>query len=325
MTVRTPVLDAAISSWLDRCAELVRAGGQQRDHGPIDRSVDERRRARELSDALFEEFGVNAPTGVERRTFHIDTVDGPLRIDEYRPLDSSDEILPAHLLLHGGAFRLGAIDEKINVAFCSQRALGSGYAVYSLEYRLAPENPFPAALDDARWALEWMTEKAAELKLDAARIVVGGVSAGGCIAASLVIDRRDRGRSDVAALLLEVPVVDVTDEGPWRQEYAELNGFSTLADLRGEYSGGRSPEEPQISPLLADLRNLPPVHVMTAEFDPLRQGGEEFVAKLREAGNRVSATRHLGQLHGSHGLLRDLRAARLWHAEVAAVLQEFAL
>ena len=324
MNMSIPALDVVITSWLERCEELVSDKKHAPERAGREDVGQERRRARAVSDALYVEFGSGEPSGVARRTFYIDTAAGPLRIDEYRPRDSMADFLPAHLLLHGGAFRLGAIDERINVAFCAQRAMDSGYAVYSLEYRLAPEHPFPAALDDARWALEWLQREAGELRLDANTIVVGGVSAGGCIAASLVIECRDSQGPTVAGLLLEVPVVDVSDNGAWLQEYAALNGFSTLSDLRGEYSAGRSPEEPGVSPLRADLRNLPPVHVMTAEFDPLRKGGEEFVPKLREAGNRVSATRHLGQLHGSHGLLKDLRSARLWHAEVAAVLRDFA-
>lgn len=324
MTDNIPVLDAEITTWLHRAAELVRSADPLPNGDTITTAAAERVRAHHLSNMLFEEFGATNVEGVDRRALQIPTRWGALRIDEYRRQEQTTGRAPAYLLLHGGGFRLGAIDELINVAFCAQRALDTGYAVYSLEYRLAPENPFPAALDDARSALEWLVDKADELNVDSSTIVVGGVSAGGCIAASLAIDCRDRAYPSVSALLLEVPAVDLRENGVWLHEYAELNGFSELAVLRDGYCAGRSPDDPAVSPLLADLQGLPPVHVMTAEYDPLRAGGEAFVGRLRAAGNRVSATRHLGQLHGSHGLVRELRAARLWHAEVAAVLRDFA-
>jgi acetyl esterase len=312
MTITAPHLDPMIREWQTRIAAV--AG----EHSP---DADERSRSRMLSDRLFAEFG-EVPSPAERTTHVIPSAAGDLRIDEYRPAGAVGE-LPAYLVLHGGAFRLGDLDELINVAFCSNRAVDAGYAVFCPEYALAPARPHPAASIDAQAALTWLIEHSADLGIDARRIVVGGVSAGGALAASLCLWARDSGLG-VSGQLLEVPVVDLSDDAPWLPEYGELNGLPSVSDLRAGYASDQDAETPAVSPLRGDLHDLPTTHVMTAEFDPLRAGGEAFAERLIAAGNRVTGTRHLGALHGTQSLLKGYRGARLWHREVVAVLSDFA-
>lgn len=308
-----PNLDPVILKWLRRIQEL---------SASIE-GTDERHVARLLSDSLFDEFGIWDPTGVTRTTRHLTTAHGPLRIDDYRPTAPAPGPTPAYLNLHGGSFRLGELDERVNVALCTSRARDTGYATFSLDYRLAPDHPHPAALQDATDALRWLLKNADRLGIDAKRIIIGGVSAGGGIAAALGQRARDEGLP-VAGQLLEVPVVDIRDDGFWDEELATLNGFGSLADLRGGYASAEGAHDPGASPILGDLRGLAPAHVMTAEHDPLRVGANEYVKRLAAAGNRVSTTCHPGQLHGTQNLNRAFGGARAWHAEVVATLKELA-
>jgi acetyl esterase len=306
-----PPLDPAIESWLE----------QLRSWEPP--TANERESARLLSDSLFARHGSYDAAAATVVSHHVVAEDRTIRVEEYRPAGREDETLPAYLSLHGGAFRLGDVEELINVGLCSRRSADAGFAVFSVNYRLAPEHPYPAAIEDAVAALTWLIEDAESLRIDPERIVIGGVSAGGDLCAVLALEARDRGLH-VCGQLLEVPVVDLRDEAVWLDEYAEINGFSTLAELRGEYCTLEQTQDASLSPLLADLAGLPPTHVMIAQLDPLRGGAEAFVQRLREAGNLTTATLHLGELHGTHGLFRHSRGARVWHAEVVAVLQEFA-
>lgn len=305
-------LDPTIGTWLDR----ISSARDPRSGNPHT----ERVTAQLLNDALFTEFGTPAPSNVEHRRHQVTTPSGTLRVDEYRP-PGEPTALPALLSFHGGSFRLGALDELINVALCAMRAHDAHLTVLSIDYRLAPQHPHPAAADDAMAALQWTFAQAATLGIDPERIVVGGTSAGGSVAGGLALTARDDGLP-LRGVLLEVPVTDLRDDAPWLDQFASLNGFTTIAELRGEYCHHDEATDPRVSPLLGDLSDLPPVHVMTAELDPLRESGEELVRRLAEAGNRVTATRHLGHLHGTQSLLRGFRGARLWHAEVVAVLRD---
>lgn len=313
MTEMSLSLDPAITAWLRRLDEL--ASGTSS-------ATSERSRSREVSDLLFTEFGIMDAARARRTTHIVPTAEGDMRVDEYRPVNAAGP-LPAYLLLHGGAFRLGELDEAVNVAFCSKRAADADYAVFSADYALAPERPHPAASHDAQAALLWLLANGSSLEIDLDRLVVGGVSAGGALSASLCAWARDKGY-DIRGQLLEVPVVDLSDSAPWLPEFAVLNGLPSPREIRTGYVSDEEAALPEVSPLRGHLHGLPPTHLMTAEFDPLRAGGEELARRLREAGNRVTGTRHFGALHGTQSLLRDYRGARLWHAEVVSVLRDFA-
>jgi acetyl esterase len=320
-------LDPALRRWLTRIDQIEAEIGQRPDASPVQRRV----WAQRLSDRLFAEFGRPGPAGVEVET-HLAPSAGsgaPFRVREYRPADAdggATRLRPAYLLIHGGAFWLSSIDEHINTALAAERALGADVVVFDVDYRLAPEHRFPAGLEDCHSALLWVHEHSSELRVDPERIVVGGVSAGANLAAALCQLALRRGGPAIRGQLLEVPAVDLRPDGTWLEEYAPINGLSDPAEIRDFYlPPGHDPADPLVSPLAAtDLAGLPPAHIMTAEFDPFRAGGEAYAVALGRAGVPVTASRQLGGLHGSNGLAGAWSGARLWASEVEAALRQLA-
>src|SRR5215207_4031273 len=179
---------------------------------------------------------------------------------------------------------------------------GAGVVVVSVDYRLAPEHPFPAAVDDALAAVRWAAANAGELGADGSRLAVAGDSAGGNLAA-VVSQRLRDGGPPIALQLLLYPTVDLMLSHPSIVENAD--GYYLTADtmrwFRRHYLGDHDPTDPLASPLRADedvLRGLPPALVITAEYDPLRDEGEAYAEALRAAGNDVTASRFDGMIHG---------------------------
>jgi len=173
--------------------------------------------------------------------------------------------------------------------------------VVSVDYRLAPEHPFPAAVDDAFDAVVWVAEHAAELHVDAGRVAVGGDSAGGNLAAVVSQMAKAAGGPSIAFQLLVYPATDLAMRHPSHVENGE--GYFLTHDMMAwfthQYLGGRDISNPRVSPLLAaDLSGLPPALVITAEFDPLRDEGEDYAAKLAQAGGTVEQVRYDGEIHG---------------------------
>lgn len=229
-------------------------------------------------------------------------VDIPIRV--YTPEGAVGGSAPLLLWLHGGGWVIGDLD----TADATARALAnrSGAVVVSVDYRLAPECPAPAALDDALAALTWAVENAELLGVDASRVAVGGDSAGGNLAAALCQKVRDEFGPDIDFQLLVYPVVDCTLGHPSIEENAE--GYfltkDTMVWFVGHYLGrDGDPKDPAVSPLHAEsLAGLPPAMVITAEFDPLRDEGEAYALALQAAGVPVEAVRYAGQIHGFVGL-----------------------
>lgn len=207
---------------------------------------------------------------------------------------------PALLYLHGGGFVLGTLDGADEVA----RAIAarSGWDVLSLEYRLAPEHPYPAALEDALDALAWLRDHGPELGLDPDSIAVGGDSAGGTLAAALCLHLRDHGHPLPAAQVLIYPAVDDRFDTPSWTEFADAPMLTT-ADARWfwEQYVGTDPEviDHYAAPMkAASLRGLPPALVLTAEVDPMRDDGETYAARLLADGVPVTLIRFAGVFHG---------------------------
>ncbi len=227
--------------------------------------------------------------------------DIPVRV--YTPHDAVGGDAPLLVWLHGGGWVIGDLD----TADATARALAnrSGAVVVSVDYRLAPEHPAPAPLEDALAALTWSVENAELLGVNAARVAVGGDSAGGNLAAALCQRVRDEFGPDIDFQLLVYPAVDLTVGHPSYDENAE--GYFLTRDSMvwfiGHYLGATDPKDPSVSPLFADsLAGLPPALVITAEFDPLRDEGEAYARALRDAGVAVEAVRYDGQIHGFVGL-----------------------
>jgi len=227
----------------------------------------------------------------------------------YRPnLDEGAGLL---VYLHGGGWVLGSLDTHDHVA----RALAdeSGCAVLSLDYRLAPEHPFPAGLEDAFAAAAWAYDHAEALGCDPERLAVGGDSAGANLAAVVT----QRGSVPFRFQLLVYPVTDARGVSASHEELAE--GFwltrAEMAWFLAHYlSGGNgAPEDPLVSPLLADdaaFAASPATLVITAELDPLRDEGEAYAERLRAAGVRAETTRYDGMFHGFFSFAESLADGR---------------
>jgi acetyl esterase len=233
--------------------------------------------------------------------------------------------LPLYLDIHGGGWWMGDgfPFHPVTAAF----AAGTEAIVVSVDYRLAPEHPFPAALDDCTAVLRWMHANAAELGGDPDRIAVGGDSAGGNLAAALALRTRDEGGPKLAFQYLSVPATDLSETTDW-PSYDEagdayLIKVSQLGMVYGAYvPDAAERENPYVSPLLAaDLSGLPPALVVTAHFDPLRDQGEAYAHKLAAAGVPVQLHREQA-LHGMVGSFG--RAARVQAMAIEAVREAFA-
>ncbi len=224
---------------------------------------------------------------------------GDLKLRIYRPVGQGP--FPLLVFFHGSGFVLCSLDTHDGM--CRNLCAGAQCVVVSVDYRLAPENKFPAGLDDCVFATSWVSEHAAELEGDAGRIVVGGDSAGGNLAAAAALRMRDEGGPPLLGQLLIYPVTDYHTPGtPSYSENADGYGLTrdTMVWFWDHYLNDPSEAaEPYASPLRArDLSGLPAALVVTAEYDPLRDEGEYYAVKLRAAGTPATTSRWDGMNHG---------------------------
>lgn len=244
---------------------------------------------------------------------------GPLRLRVYRP--AADGTLPVLVWLHGGGWVVGSVDSHDPV--CRHLAATTPCVVVAPEYRLAPENPFPAALEDGWAALAWTLLEADALGGDATRAAIGGDSAGGNLATVLARWARDRDVS-LGLQALAYPVVDcafATDS--YRRHGEGLN--LTRAKMQWywkQYLAGADGTHEDASPLRAlRLDGLAPALVQTAEYDPLRSEAEAYAARLADAGVPVTLTGYPAMIHGFLRMPALVPAALAGLAEVAAAMR----
>jgi acetyl esterase len=222
----------------------------------------------------------------------------PIRV--YTPTERHGR-LPGVLYIHGGGFVLGSVDTEHAGAVLLARSVGA--VVVSVDYRLAPEHPFPAGLDDCYETLTWMADVADQLEVDLDRLAVFGNSAGGGLAAGVALLSRDRGGPPLSFQYLGIPELDdrletvsmqtFVDTPMWNRPNAELSWQHYLGDDRGEVS-------PYAAPARAtDLSGLPPTYISTMEFDPLRDEGLIYGLRLLQAGVTVELHQYPGTFHGS--------------------------
>jgi acetyl esterase len=239
---------------------------------------------------------MTAPSSVSVHDIRAINADGvPCRL--YRP--SSQSGLGLLVYFHGGGWVLGSVETHDDV--CRKLANAMGHAVLSVDYRLAPEHPFPAPVDDCTHALRWAHSHADELGIDPKRIAVGGDSAGGNLAAVVA-------NMNIVPLKFQMLIYPVTDATRRSTSYCDnAEGYRlTAAGMKwfcDHYLSGSNGSEvdPRVSPLHADAATLsgaPPALVITAEYDPLRDEGEQYAQRLLEAGVACSLTRYYGQIHG---------------------------
>lgn len=222
---------------------------------------------------------------------------GPIPFRVYVPEGSGP--FPVLVYYHGGGWVL--CDVSVYDSVCTRLANGAHCLVVSVGYRLAPEHKYPAAAEDAYAALQWVAENAEQLEGDAQRVAVGGDSAGGNLAAVVSLMARDRGARRPVFQLLLYPVTDYSFDTPSYRENAE-GLLLTRNDMQwfwGHYlARPEDGSQPYASPLrAADVSGLPPAMVVTAEYDPLRDEGEAYAARLRQAGVDVTLTRYDGLIH----------------------------
>jgi acetyl esterase len=243
-----------------------------------------------------------APPAVSRvRELHADGPDGPIPLRLVRPFGADPaRPLPVLVYYHGGGWVIGDLDTHDTL--CRELANGAGCAVVSVDYRLAPEHRYPAAVDDCIAATRWVRANAAELALDPTRVAVGGDSAGGNLAAVVAIDARDRGDAPFALQLLIYPATDQHRSLPSHVENGQgyLLTRDTMDYFTNHYIADRAQyADWRASPLLhPDLSRLPPALVLTAGHDPLRDEGRAYAVGLTAAGNRASCVCFDRQIHG---------------------------
>jgi acetyl esterase len=220
----------------------------------------------------------------------------PLRI--YTPQGSGP--FPVLVFFHGGGWVIGNIETHDPV--CRALTNAAGCMVVSVDYRLAPEHKFPAGPDDCYAATRWVAAQAAAINADPTHIAVGGDSAGGNLAAAVALMARDRGIPSLAYQLLIYPVTDHTFNTVSYQENGNdylLTKDSMVWFWNHYLKSDSDSQNPYASPLRAQsLQGLPPAHVITAGFDPLRDEGEAYATQLREAGVPVQYSRYSGMIHG---------------------------
>jgi acetyl esterase len=222
---------------------------------------------------------------------------GPIPLRFYTP-ENLTGTAPALVFYHGGGFAMG--DLESHDGLCRYLAEQAQVRVISVDYRLAPEAQFPAGVDDSIAAWKWIVENADGLGIDRARIAVGGDSAGGNLAAVIAQEMVHSGGPVPAFQLLIYPVTDFSQKSASRRTFAQ--GYFLTEELMDIFesaylAGDEDLKDPRLSPLYGDVTGLPPAYVVTAGFDPLRDEGEAYAAKMAEAGVKVEQVRESGLIH----------------------------
>ncbi|MEI9887976.1 MAG: alpha/beta hydrolase [Rhizomicrobium sp.] len=267
--------------------------------------------------------GGETPIGrIENRTIPGPAGDIAIRI--YTPAEAKDSVLGGFVFYHGGGFVIGDLDSHDDLCRCL--ANGSGCRVVAVDYRLAPEHPFPAAVEDCFAATKWVAGHAAELGIDARRLAVGGDSAGGNLAAVVC----QLAKADGPAIAFQLLIYPVTQLGapdtPSMRENAkgyflEKESMDWFTQLYAPDKKHRS--DPRLSPLLCEaLAGQPPAYVVTAGFDPLRDEGKHYADKLDAAGVPVTYVNYPGMVHGFFSMRSLIPKAREAVAAAAAAVRE---
>ena len=277
-----------------------------------------------------------ARDGMRARTAGLGPFEPVARVEDHRVPVAGGEIavrtyapsgpgpFPALVFFHGGGWVIGDIETHDGI--CRSLANHGGCVVANVDYRLAPEHRYPAAVEDSYAATKWVADNATRLGVDAGRIGVGGDSAGGNLAAAVTLMAKERGGP---ALKLQVLVYPVTRHAYDTASYKDnAEGYMlTRASMEWFWAHYLGPDgdgrQPYASPLDApSLDGLPPALVITAEYDPLRDEGEAYADRLRRAGVPVTLTRYPGMIHGFFRMINIMDKARAARDEVASALRK---
>jgi acetyl esterase len=247
----------------------------------------------------------------------------PARVYTPTRLRKVNGLAPGLVFFHGGGWVIGDLDSHDVV--CRKLADEGELMVVSVDYRLAPEHKFPAAVDDAIASTKWIAENARQLGIDASRLMVGGDSAGGNLAAVVAIAARDGNGPDIAGQLLIYPAIDfaLTHPSHREPETSILLTHSVIRWFRDHYlSGAADVHDWRASPARAKtLIGLPPAYVLTAGADPLRDEGDEYARRLKKAGVAVTHRTFPGQFHGFFTMGKLLQQANVAAGEIGVWLK----
>jgi Esterase/lipase len=255
--------------------------------------------------------------------FNVAVKNGEIKVRVYTPGDKGP--FPIIVYYHGGGFVFGSIETHDNV--CRLLSRLSRSIVVSVDYRLAPENKFPVAVEDSYEALKWVANNAGKIEGDSSRICVAGDSAGGNLAAVMSIIDRDKKEGLIKFQALIYPATDMLDRSPSLFEFSE-GYFLTLEAInwfgRQYLKGIEDALNPHASPMRAELRGLPESLIITAEYDPIRDQGETYAHILKINGNKVTSIRYNGMIHGFISLYNLVQSGREAIANIAgSVLARF--
>ena len=247
----------------------------------------------------------------------------PARLYEPKQLRTVNGLAPGLVFFHGGGWVIGDLDSHDVV--CRQLAHEGESIVISVDYRLAPEHKFPAAVEDAITATQWVATNAADLGIDAARLCVGGDSAGGNLAAVVAIAARDGNGPALSGQVLIYPATDFAMTHPSHSEpqTSILLTHSVIRWFRDHYlNGAADVNDWRASPARATtLIGLPPAYVLTAGADPLRDEGNDYAQRLREAGVAVTHRSLPGQFHGFFTMGKLLQQANFAASDIGTWLK----
>jgi acetyl esterase/lipase len=251
--------------------------------------------------------------------------DGRVPIRIYTP-EGKQDTSPGLLHIHGGGFVIGDLESELGSCVALCRNLG--ITVVSVDYRLAPETPYPGGLEDCYAALQWMAQNAAELQVDQERIGLIGMSAGGGLSAATALLARDRGGPKVCFQYLGIPEVDDRLDTPSMLQFVDTPMWNRPAAIQSwdhylgdKYQRGADDVPPYAAPARAtDLEGLPPAYVSTMEFDPLRDEGVQYALKMMQAGVATELHAFPGTWHGS-SMFASAQVHQRESAEMFAVLR----
>ena len=246
----------------------------------------------------------------------------PARVYTPKTLRTKEGLAPCLVFFHGGGWVIGNLETHDVV--CRKLAHEGELIVISVDYRLAPEHKFPAAVDDAVTATNWIAANASKLGIDAARLMVGGDSAGGNLAAVVSLHARDHGGAKLAGQVLVYPATEFarTHASHREPETSILLTHSVIGWFANHYMGDADRSDWRASPARAKtLRGLPPAYVLTAGADPLRDEGDEYAARLKEAGVPVAYKHFPGQFHGFFTMGKLLKQADVAVTDIATWLK----
>ncbi len=279
----------------------------------------------EARDASSRARALLTPDAPEVGSIEMMTVPGPagdIPVRVYRPKGVSGTT-GALIYYHGGGWVIGDLDS--HDVLCRVICNGSGHAVFSVDYRLAPEHAFPASIDDAIAATKYIADNAARFKIDPARLAVGGDSAGGNLAAAVSIALKGKLAHPIKLQLLIYPAVDATMSSDSVKRHADVLPLTKAAMdwFWNHYRGGRDiSRDWRAGPIVAeDHTGLPPAHVMIAEYDVLCDEGIAYATKLMMAGVSVTQKFYPGMIHGFITMGKIVKTANTASTDAAAAVK----